>query len=210
MALKPASVHEFDVDAAEDAIAGLRGQAAALPNPQYLVPGVQPAFFPNSTVATSFLSSLAVANIPAGDPDINSVYEIETWGNGVQGSTAQTLEFSVSAGGTAMTNITFGTQAFGTTPANAIFRFLVIGRVIFQAIGTSGVMTSYLKANVTVFGATITPNTNNFAEGFSCESITTYTINTLVNNNYSVSAAWGSTTGGPTLTSQVAIPKRIV
>ena len=58
-------------------------------------------------------------------------------------------------------------------------------------------------------GTALAPGNRNTAYGTSSDSVTTYTANTAINQNMALQAAWGSTTGAPTLTSDTAIFKRI-
>lgn len=172
--------------------------------------GAQSCWFPGNTVSGTGQGNLAAWSIPAGDPNQFSVYETEVWGNGQQGSTQQAVSFTVVLGGNSMANVTFGTTAFSSAPANAIFRWRAVARAICHTTGTTGTFTSYILATVSVFNQNLSPGNANMANGFSCESTGTTTINTTVANNLGVSASWGgAATGSQNVTSQVAIAKRI-
>lgn len=172
--------------------------------------GCQPATFPGITVTSPSLTTISNAHvIPGGDAAaIGAVYEIELWGNGVQGTTKQALSFNIAFGGSSsLAGVTFGTVAFNS--ANQAFRWRVQGRIICNTIGPTGTWTSYIKASTSDFGLNIGPGNSDFGEAFSCESSSTSTHDTTVSETLTILASWGSTTGGPTLTSRVQLNKRI-
>ena len=174
------------------------------------VPGAQNAFYPGHTVTAASLNNLAAYTIPAGAATANAVYEVEVWGNGTWGSTGQTLQLAVLLGGNTMSSVTLGTQFMATSAA---FRFRVAVRAVCQTTGAGGTWSSMISGEVSVFGANLLAAggaSANASNGFcSCESTGTTTVDTTVNEDLGLSAAWGSTTGSPTLTSRVAIAKRI-
>jgi hypothetical protein len=167
--------------------------------------GAQRAFFPLNTVTSATLSNLASGTYQGLDAAVGSVYEVEAWGNGQQGSTAQTLEFAVVWGGTTMTNATMGTTAM---PANQTFRWWAKARVICHTTGASATWSSFVEA---IYNGTnnVSPGNNNMGCASSCENNTTTTLDSTVNQSLSLRAAWGATTGAPTLTSQVAFFRRV-
>lgn len=173
------------------------------------VPGAQYVFFPNNTVTAISLTNLASGTYIGGDAGIGSMYEVEAWGNGTQGSTKQSLQLAVVFGGTTMASVTLGTVAFSAV--SQAFRWRVAARVICHTTGASGTWTSYINAVHTDFGAAsnTAPGNSNVGLGFSCESTGTTTKDTTATQTLSVQAAWGSATGAPTLTSQVAVFKRL-
>lgn len=177
--------------------------------------GAKPAAFPNNTITAASLQTLTTFTIPAGDADVGAIYELEVWGNGQQGTAGnrQTLQLAVSLGGTTMSTITFGTGALPDT--HSFFRFALTGRVICHTTGLTGTWTSYVLATLTEFDtpgpALLTIPNANFAQATSSESTGagTTTVNTTVDEALALQAAWGATTGAPTLTSQIACFKRI-
>jgi hypothetical protein len=161
---------------------------------------------PLNTVTSASVTNLAAQQIPANDATNLAVYQIETWGDGTQGSTAQTLTFTVLLGGTQMRAVTLAAGSMGTGQA---FRWRAKARVILEsAPGVSAAWQSYLKVNWSSTG-NIGPSNSNFAEGFTSEANLTSTVDSTVNNNLGISANWGATTGSPTLTSRVAMMGRI-
>jgi hypothetical protein len=177
---------------------------------QMSLQGAQPAIFPGTTVTAASLTDIAAFTIPAGDADVGAVYEVDVWGNGIQGTLGnrQTLQCGAAIGGTALQSVTFGTTAFENV-GNQAFRFRIQARMICVTTGSLGTWTSYVKATVSDFGSNIAPGNNDFAEGFACESTGTTTKDTTVAQTASAQIAWGATTGAPSLTSRVAVFKRI-
>lgn len=161
---------------------------------------------PGLTVTQATLNPLASATYTGGDAAIGSVYELEAWGNGVWGSTAQALELAVVLGGNTMSNITLGANFMATSAA---FRWRATVRVVCLSPGTGGTWQSTVFGECSVYGTSLLTSggsavnaTNSF---ISCESSGSTTLDTTVNQTLSLSAAWGSTTGAPTLTSRHAL-----
>ena len=170
--------------------------------------GAQNATFPNTTRTAATLGTIASTTIPANDAEVGAVYELETWGNGVQGSTLQTLQFGIALGGTVMAaSPTIGTTAFNTT--SEAFRWRAVIRAICHSTGGAGIWTSYALITVAQSNANLSAANNNMMTGFDADSTGSTTVDTTVANTFALQAAWGATTGGPTLTSRVALPKRI-
>ena len=177
---------------------------------QTQVPGTQLATFPNTTVTAASLTTLATSSTIylANDAQAGSVYELEVTGNGVWGSTQQTLEFAVVFGGNTMSNITIGLTQFSASQA---FRWKARARVICHTTGATGTWTSEIDGVVSVFNANILGGigANGTAPFTSSESTTTTTIDTTANQVLSLSAKWGSVTGAPTLTSRVVLARKV-
>jgi hypothetical protein len=103
-------------------------------------------------------------------------------------------------GGTTMSGLTFGTTVLPDTAA--FFRFWAIGRVICLSTGIAGAWQSSMFAQINQFAANIASGNDNTTTGFSCESTGSTVKDTTVDNQVSVSCAWGGTGGGPTITGQ--------
>lgn len=194
-----------EVELYGDSDSGLLG--AVLPSGMNgVMPITKTVWQPGNTVTSASVTNLAAAAIPAKDATVLAMYQIETWGDGQQGSTAQTLTFTVVLGGTQMRAVTLAAGSMGTSQA---FRWRAKARV--TQVGTPGASAawqSYLKVNWSSTG-NVGPSNNNFAEGFSCEANLTSTVDSTVQNNLGISANWGATTGSPTLTSRIAMMGRI-
>lgn len=173
------------------------------------VPGAKLATFPNITVTQAALTTLASDTYQGGDAEAGSVYELEVNGNGTTGSTLQALQLGILFGGVTMAP----TFTFGTTALNQVstaFRWWARVRVICHTAGAAGTWSSEILATVAEFGAgNIAPGNNNFATAVACEAGTTSTVDSTANQTLALRAAWGATTGAPTLTSRVALFKRV-
>ena len=191
--------------------------AAADGQPGYVTPsglvmgnvGSQNAFFPGNVATAITLTDLGSWTIPAGDAAVGAVYEIEIWGNGSQGTSQQALGLQVVFGGNNMATVTFGINAAGG--ASSQFRLWVVGRAICHSTGAGGLWTTFINATVARFDASpqLSAGNANFATGTSSESTGSTAVDTTAAQTLGVSAAWGSATSGPSLTSRVAIAKRI-
>lgn len=172
--------------------------------------GAQTAFFPNLTnpAAGTTLVSLGAWTIPANDAAIGAVYEIEIWGNGQWGSTQESLGLQVVFGGNNMATCTLGASWYAI---NTQFRFRLAGRAICHTTGAGGTWTTLLYGDCSVFGANALPATGANGSGsfVGCESTGTTTVDTTSAQSLGVSCAWQATTGASTITSRVAIAKRI-
>jgi hypothetical protein len=164
--------------------------------------GAQAATFPGTTVTQATLNTLASATYPGNDADAGAVYELEVNGNGTQGSTAQSLQVATVFGGNTMATFTWGS---GFVPASQAFRWKVTIRVFCHTTGSGGTWSSEITGVADQFGTNIT----NSVAAVSCESSGTTAVSTTSNQTLALQAAWGSTTGAPTLTSRVALFKRI-
>lgn len=197
-----------EVEIYGDSASGLAGQVLAS-GANGTIPFVHIVSQPLNTVTAASLTNLFTWTINANDAQVMAVYESQVWGNGTQASgSRQTLQFAAVLGGNTMSNVTFGTTAFEAV--SQAFRFNVIARAICLTTGSTGTWTSYIDATVADFnGLAIAPGNNDFATAFSCELTGTTTVDTTTGNNFGVSAAWGATTGSPTLTSRIGIGGRI-
>jgi hypothetical protein len=190
--------------------------AAADGQPGYVTPsglvmgnmGSQNAFFPGNVATAITLTDLGSWTVPAGDAAGGAVYEVEIWGNGTWGSTQQSLGLQVVFGGNNLSTVTLGASWFAISTT---FRIRVVGRVVCHTTGVAGLWSSLIYGECTVSGANALPATGaNGSGGFvSCEGAATTAIDTTANQLLGVSAAWQSTTGAPSVTSRVAVPKRI-
>jgi hypothetical protein len=174
------------------------------------VPGTRLATFPNITATTVAATTISSGGIPANDAEIGSVYEIEVWGNGTWGSTAQTLTFGVSLGGTTLSSVTLAANYF---VASTTFRFRVKFVVICHTTGVTGTWSSLISGEASaanMAGINTVANANTTTGGLTeSEPGTTTTIDSTVAQTLAALASWGSATGAPTLTSRVAMFKRI-
>lgn len=172
------------------------------------IPGALLATFPGIVANTTTLKDVATYTIPANEAKVGSVWELEVWGEGSQGSTHQQLIMQVAIGGTPTSGglVTFGTTAF----TGGAFRWRAAVRAICRATpGTGAKWTSYINAITTDSGSAVSPGNGNEATGFSCEGGSTPGFDSTIPQVLSLQCAWGGTTSGPSVTSRVALPKRL-
>lgn len=180
------------------------------PMGQQRMPSTAPATFPGNTVTQAALTTLASATYPANDATVGAVYELEVNGNGVWGSTQQSLQLAVVFAGNTMSTITLGANYMA---AGLNFRWKARCRIICTNTGAGGTWKSEIEGHCSVTGTSLLTSgassnnpTNSF---FSCESSGSTAVDTTANQTLALQAAWNSTTGAPTLTSRVAMFKRI-
>jgi len=164
--------------------------------------GAENATFPGATVGGSSFATLASMTVPANDAEAGAIYELECNGNFTQGSTAQSLTVGVAFGGTDDSNqlISSGNVA----PAGGTGRFLARVWAICATTGSSGTWRTMVWCTLT---ANASPGT---APCFcDCSASTLLSKDTTANQILALRAKWGSATGSPGITCQVAVPKRI-
>lgn len=162
------------------------------------------------TVTASSLTDLTASfTVPANDSAVGNLYDIEAWGNGVQGSTLQTLTFQVVYGGNNMSTFTIGSTAWSST--SQAFRWHMTARVICLSTGPTGSFQSLIFGELSAFGSNLIPsNSSNITGAFiSCESSSSTTIDTTSAQGLKLQCNWGSTTGAPTITKRVAIQRKL-
>lgn len=148
--------------------------------------------------------------VPGGDAQIGNEYEIEAWGDGTWGSTAQQLTFQGLFGGVALGNpLLFASSVFNI---NQVFRWWASIRVICLTVGSTGTWSSLcratLSANNTALVAT-NSNAGTTIAGVACEATGTETVDTTISEGLVLQAAWASITGAPTITKRVAMQRKI-
>jgi hypothetical protein len=160
------------------------------------------------TVTAATLTDLtATFSVPANDAVAGNMYEIEAWGNGTQGSTAQGLTFQPVFA----TQVLSPAPQIGTVilPISQIFRWRCVIRVICLTTGVTGTFSSLvfgeISANANPLNYT-TDATTGFTE---CESTGTYTVDTTAAQGLKLQAVWASVTGAPTVTKRIAIQRKL-
>lgn len=159
-----------------------------------------------ATVTAASLTTLAADNISAGGVP-GAVYELEAWGNGSQTvGNRQGLTLGVNLGGSDMSSVQFGTGAFSS--ADSAFRWSAKIRVVCQTGGSNATWTSYILATVSDFNHPNSPGNANETTATSCENTGTTTVDATAPVSLALKAAWGSTSGSPSLTTQIRLPAR--
>jgi hypothetical protein len=165
--------------------------------------GAQNATFPNTTVTQASLTTLASAVVPANDAEVGAVYALLVSGHYTEATGAATsLQLGVSFGGTNDSNQIISTNV---APAGGTGRFRALVCVYCATTGVSGTWRTEVWAtvcqNATPSNAvTITDNTGPNA---------LLTKDTTSNQTLALKAAWGTTTGSPSITSDTAVYMRI-
>ena len=154
-----------------------------------------------TTVTAASLTDLSnIYTIPASDAAAGTAYRLSAFGNGTWGSTAQTLQFAACLAGSAVGSNppTIGSSAFSTSTA---FRWDAQILLICATSGSTGTWYARINGSLSAYNTTLLPNTGSQCTlAFSYSNTTAVTQDTTVANTLSVRAAWGSTTGSPTLT----------
>lgn len=158
-----------------------------------------------STVTQTTFTNLSSAyTIPAGEPVAGSAYELECAGEGVWGSTAQSLGIASSLNNTAPT--AWAGVAAAAFPAGTVFDFWVRLKLIC-ADGASQ-WSEFLSGMFAPHSAYIQPGTP-AANGVPIIHWQADTAAVSSNIQVAIQAKWLSTTGTPTLTSQMTTFRRI-
>lgn len=150
------------------------------------------------TVTQATQTALSDAwTIPAGSLTAQAVYELHAFGHGQQGSTQQGLTVAIVVGSQLFTT----TFAAGTLGISQLFRWRAVLRFAVVTAGAGGTLVGELDMLVSAANVPATPNL--------WESGGTQAINTTVANTFELTAAWTSTTGGPTITCDANYIKKV-
>lgn len=174
--------------------------------------GTQGASFPSTAVTAATLTTIASFTIPANDAVANAIYELEATGTFTWGSTQQTLQFAVAFGGNAYSTFTLTANAFQASQSG---RWQVQGRLYCKQPGGAGVGawqtgisgifscngTAGLNGSFNTTGASVAAHSN--------DGSTVDAVDSTVAETFALQCAWGSTTGSPSITSRISIPKRL-
>src|SRR5215469_10840047 len=167
-------------------ITGSGGLSGGVP----LVQGDHTAFTVTAITATALSNTW---NIPAGDANADTTYRLTVWGNGTEGTTAQTLTWSIFLNGAATSQ---SATAAALTVSGA-FRWHVEIILHVSTTGAGGNGSVNLSGT---WGTTASPTVEN---SFVCgsASATGQAFDTTVTNTLALAVAWASATGAPTISS---------
>lgn len=146
-----------------------------------------------SAVALTQISNDYV--ITTGEPIVGSTYRLRAWGNGTQGSTAQTAEFAVSFGG-----VTTGTGmqiASGFAPTSTAFRWWMEAEAMCISIGSAATW----QVGITGLcgsGSGVQQNASPI------------TVSTLAPIPFFIQGEWLSATGAPTMAGLRSVLERLL
>ena len=162
-----------------------------------LVSGAQAADVTSFTVTGTGFSAITKSwTIPANDAQVGTVYRITMWGRGTQGSTQQQLKMHGFGGNAQVTTTT------GFVGASLGFGWRAVSELIITGTGAGG--TGHATFQLTVGNGGATPNF--FA---TASTATGVTLDTTILNSFVPAAAWGSTTGSPTVTCEGSYFERL-
>jgi hypothetical protein len=137
--------------------------------------------------------------IDGGDANANTTYRLTAWGTGTQGSTNQTLTLSVYFGGSSRASFTIGTTEWsGTTSQGFRWKAELIAQC--HSNGAGGTWSFCISGYESVAANIFSSNGANQTMAGVASTGADVTVDTTVNNDMLLEAAWGSTTGSPTLT----------
>ncbi len=152
-------------------------------------PSTANAAWPGSTVTGTASTDISPAlTIPAYQAAAGVAYRITAFGPGTQGSTQQTLKFSLTPGNAAGVTIPATFAA-----ASAGFFWRLQAEILITVSGASGTFTAALNGAV-ASGAGV---------AFAGETPSA-ALNTTAAWTLALQAAWGATTGSPTVTCDAA------
>ena len=172
------------------------------------MPWTSQATQPGTVVTQASLTNLATATVTANDPVVGATYELQVWGSGTQASGArQTLQFGAAHGGVAGTNFTLGTTNWSAVSVG--FRWWAIARIICITTGAGGTWQTFVFAATAEATGNLAAGNNNVGLGFQSDAGATISVDTTANKTFALQAAWGSTTGSPTMTNRQQIFRRV-
>jgi hypothetical protein len=138
-------------------------------------------------------------SIPAGEPQVGSVYRLRAYGDGTQGSTAQGLQFLASFGG--LTTGTGLTYASSFASINQAFRWWLQAEAMCITTGASATWQLSLEG---MCG----PGTSGLS-GVD-QNATPVTMATTSPIAFFLAADWASATGSPSLSGLRSVFERIL
>lgn len=172
-----------------------------------------PANFDSNRATTTSLTPVASALIEAAKVDVAAVYRLTCYGHGTWPSTGQTLQFQNQLAGGGGT-ISMGSAMLGANfmAVSTPFRWRVVCEWFCQSLGTSGEWFGAVSGQISVFGTTLLTGGSaspNATAGFCGSNFVPQQQDTTTDMTGILAAAWGGTTGGPTLTKDYRIFQRV-
>jgi len=142
---------------------------------------------------TSLRDLSATLTIPANDPQIGDIYEVEVHGHGTWPTgTAQTLTGQPSLPGSGA-SVTYAASYLGS---GNTFRFHWIARVIFLSVGTSGSYLGFLLGELSGNGLLNPAGSSNQMTSGMIQSISApQALDTTAAQSLKIQANWGGANG---------------
>jgi hypothetical protein len=145
-------------------------------------------------------------SIPGGDALVGNEYEVEAWGNGIQGATPQILTFQGVFAGQNLVTVQIGTNVL---PASLIFRWHIHIRMICLSIGATGTFQSLNFGEISTFNQQLNYSGNPSTGFAECEATGNYVVDTTASQGLKLQASWAATTSAPTITKTIAMQRKI-
>lgn len=155
----------------------------------------------HSANTTSNLPITTAWSIPAGDMQVGTVYRISSGGTGLWG-TAQTLQAVGNLNGNNETGGGAAGRIAGAFLANATaFNWSAVYEFKVITTGTGGTARVRLTFTISSEGSALTPGTaaQNSMSVVTGPQAGAISVNTTIANTLGIGAAWGGTTGSPTI-----------
>lgn len=161
-----------------------------------------------TTVTAAATTTLSTAyTVPSGEPVVGSTYRLSCGGYGQEGSTSQQLTWIFYFGSAVGSSPTIGSNNWANL---ATFRYFAWFEITCTSTGAGatwwgsmgGCMT---QTNNNVIVGTAANNTVPFADA----NATAHTAATTGSITAQIQVAWGSVTGGPTITNQYTTFRKI-
>jgi hypothetical protein len=153
----------------------------------------------SQTVTAASASDLsALYTIPGGDCNVGTKFEMEAWGNGTWGATAQTLNLLPQVGGSAFgAQPSIGSSQFSTSAA---FRWNVRLVIVCLQTGAGGSFHGYFTGTASQTANNVLSQTgNNGSIGFAGGPSANFAQDTTAAISLKIQASWSSTTGSPSI-----------
>lgn len=165
---------------------------------------------PHTVVTATAPAQLSkVWPVPANDAQALTVYRLTASGTATWGTTQQTLAFSLSALGVA----NFASLPIGATEftVGLSLQWRLVADVVVVTPGSPATIKGGISLEIGVAGANelTQVNTNQSAGGFASHNGANATAVTTTNQNVTLQAVWGSTTGAPTITCDYSYFERL-
>lgn len=162
-----------------------------------------------TTVTAATYSALSkIWSIPDGDPQDGTMYRLTVEGEGIWGTTQETLDFRIAAFGTTFAAVGI---ALGQFPVSTAFNFSLTASILVKTNGASGeVQGAVIRGQLSAQGVNQEGGTG--AQGsvpFTGWTGLTSGIDTLTNNTMTVQAQWGSSTVSCSIESSYSTLERL-
>ena len=146
-------------------------------------------------------------SVPGNDPNAGTTYRLTAWGSMTQGSTAQITTWSLYFGGSSRITLQVGAGQFN---ASAGIRWKVQLTALCATAGAGGTWMFAIDVTESLTAGTLLAGQGLNGTIAGCNGTgANVAVDTTVANTMLLEAAWGSTTGAPTLTCRGTLFERL-